>query len=101
MRVRLAVGPTFNSHRDSSYICSRIFLHNPPGDDNSLTLHPSAPNALKEKERKLAMKDPKTSSWVCIAAIAVTIGLMATTAEFLVKSIETVRKDGLIGEECV
>lgn len=52
-------------------------------------------------ERDLALKDPKTNSWVCLCAIMITIALMATTAAFLVESIETVREDGLIGEECV
>ncbi|KAF9653776.1 hypothetical protein BDM02DRAFT_3182767 [Thelephora ganbajun] len=81
------------------YICSRIFLHNPPGEDSALQLHPSAPDALKEKERDLAEAEPKASSWVCLGVIAITIPFMATTAEFLVGSLERVRAGGIIKEE--
>ena len=52
-------------------------------------------------ERNLAETEPKANSWVCLGAIAIAIALMAATAEFLVESIESVRKDGAIGEECV
>jgi len=81
------------------YICSRIFLHNPPGDDNALQLHPAAPAALKEQERKLAEEDPEINSWVCLGVIVIAIALMAVTAEFLVESIESVREEGTIAEE--
>lgn len=90
-----------NAHHDPSYICSRIFLHNPPGEDNALELHPSAPNALKEMERHLAEEEAKANSWVCLGAIMVTIALMAFTAELLVESIESVRQNDTITEECV
>jgi len=81
------------------YICSRIFLHDPPGEDNALHLHPTAPEALKEEERKLAEAEPEANSWVCLGAIVITIALMAVTAEFLVESIESVREEGTINEE--
>ena len=101
MGIKLTAGPTFKTHFNRSYICSRIFLHNPPGEDNALTLHPGAPEALKAMERNLAEEDPEASSWVCLGAIAITIALMAATAEFLVESVESVRAEGVIGEECV
>jgi Ca2+:H+ antiporter len=85
----------------SSYVCSRIFLHNPPGEDNAFQLHPAAPDALKEEERKLAEAEPKANSWVCLGAIVITIAIMAVTAEFLVESVESVREEGVISEECV
>jgi Ca2+:H+ antiporter len=84
-----------------SYICSRIFLHNPPGEDNALTLHPAAPEALKEAERELVEAEPEANPWVCLGAIVITIALMAATAEFLVESLEHVREEGVIREECV
>lgn len=90
-----------NTHHDLSYICSRIFLHDPPGEDNALALHPSAPAALREEERKLAEAEPEINSWVCLGAIIITIAFMAVTAEFLVESIESVREEGTITEECV
>ena len=88
-------------HHDFSYVGSRIFLHNPPGEHNAFELHPSAPDALKEKERNLAEEEPKASSWVCLGVIVITIALMAVTAEFLVESVESVREENTITEECV
>lgn len=90
-----------DAHLSLSYVSSRIFLHNPPGDENALELHPAAPNAIKERERHLAQEIPKANSWVCLGAIAITIALMAATAEYLVESVESVREEGIIGEECV
>ncbi|KAG7096686.1 hypothetical protein E1B28_004100 [Marasmius oreades] len=80
------------------YICSRIFLHNPPGDGNALQALPDAPLALRQEEAKLIHEDPEVSQWVCIGMLIVTIALMAATAEWLVDSIEFVR-DGRIEEE--
>ncbi|KAJ6539030.1 hypothetical protein B0H19DRAFT_1176789 [Mycena capillaripes] len=82
------------------YICSRIFLHNPPGHGNSeLAQHKLAPEALKERAQEIDNEDPEVNQWVCIAMLIVTIGIMAATAEWLVDSIEFVREDGGIGEE--
>lgn len=88
-------------HDNFSYVGSRVFLTDPPGEDNALELHHSAPEALKEKERELAEAEPEVSAWVCLAVIAITIALMAVTAEFLVDSLEHVRQSGNIREECV
>lgn len=90
-----------NTHHGLSYICSRIFLTNPPGEDNALELHPAAPDALKEKERNLAEADAEANSWVCLGTIAITIGLLAVTAEFLVDTLDNVREEGSIKEEYV
>jgi hypothetical protein len=65
------------------YICSRIFLHNPPGDDNALRQHPQAPAALKQEEYELIATDPEVNQYVCIAMILVSIGIMAATAEWV------------------
>lgn len=95
--------PSFTSgtHSDVSYICSRIFLTDPPGDDNALELHPAAPDALREKERELAETEPEVNPWVCLGTIVITIALMAVTAEFLVDTLERVRESGNLREECV
>ncbi|KAF8873867.1 hypothetical protein CPB84DRAFT_1690528 [Gymnopilus junonius] len=74
------------------YICSRIYLHNPPGEDNDLASAPLAPAGLKEHVLHLQNDDPEVNQWVCIIMLAICIGLMAATAEFLVESIEFVRK---------
>ncbi len=65
------------------YICSRIFLHNPPGDDNALKVHPMAPNGVKHEESDLESGTPEISQWVCIGMLVVTIALMAATAEWV------------------
>ena len=83
-----------DTHYDSSYVCSRIFLTNPPGGDNVLVHHPSAPDALKEKERDLAEAEAEANPWVCLGVIAITIGLLAVTAEFIVDTIGQVREGG-------
>ncbi|TFK43268.1 hypothetical protein BDQ12DRAFT_674681 [Crucibulum laeve] len=81
------------------YICSRIFLHNPPGDGNALRPDAGAPAAVKHEEAHLEDTDPEVNQWVCIVMILICIGLMGATAEWLVESIEFVRESGRIQEE--
>ena len=102
------------------YICSRIFLHDPPGDGNALRVHPNAPEELKRQEWHLAHADPECNQWVCIVMLILAVGVMAFTAEQvslfsyfndaviefdldmkLVESIEFVRAQGNIQEEFV
>ncbi|KAJ6627512.1 hypothetical protein B0H10DRAFT_1994949 [Mycena sp. CBHHK59/15] len=74
------------------YICSRIYLHNPPGEGNSeLSQHKLAPEAYAKQAQHLESHDPEVNQWVCIAMLAICIGIMAATAEWLVDSIEFVR----------
>jgi len=80
------------------YVCSRIYLHNPPGEDNDLASAPLAPDGLKEHVLRLRNEDPEVNQWVCIVMLAICIALMAATAEFLVESIEFVR-ESKINEE--
>lgn len=47
------------------YICSRIFLHAPPGEDNALQVHPGVPEEIKKREWHLAHAEPKVNPWVC------------------------------------
>lgn len=81
------------------YIASRIFFHNPPGEDNAGRVHHLAPEQLKEEEKRLAEEDPETNVWVCIVMLILAIGLMAITAEFLVVSLEFLKSDGKVQEE--
>lgn len=81
------------------YLCSRVYLYNPPGHENSLHQHPLAPEALKEEEHHLATIDPEVNQWVCLGMLTVTIGVIAATAEWLVDSIEPLREDNGIPEE--
>ena len=62
-----------------------MYLHNPPGEGNSLNLAmaPLAPEALKDHVARLRSEDPEVNQWVCIGMLAICIGLMAATAEFV------------------
>ncbi|KIY71568.1 hypothetical protein CYLTODRAFT_345788 [Cylindrobasidium torrendii FP15055 ss-10] len=83
------------------YFCSRVYLHNPPGDDNALNLNKArdAPNGLKHEEEEFEKRDPEVSQWVCLGMLAIAIALMAATAEWLVDSMEFVREEGRVKEE--
>ncbi|KXN87954.1 Vacuolar calcium ion transporter [Leucoagaricus sp. SymC.cos] len=65
------------------YICSRIYLHDPPGDDNALQPHAELPDAIREHEEKLASEDPEVNQWICIVVIVIAVAFMAVTAEFV------------------
>ncbi|KAF7789150.1 hypothetical protein EIP86_000087 [Pleurotus ostreatoroseus] len=88
-----------SAHKVIRYVASRIFVHDPPGKDNALQLAPDAPEELKAEEQELHEAQPLTNVWACMLMLAVTVALMATTAEFLVESIEDVRESGGIQEE--
>lgn len=81
------------------YVCSRTFLHHPPGHGNALSQHPSAPEEVLREVHRLAHEDPKMNQWVCIVVLVVIVGVMAATAEWLVDSIEPIREAGNIREE--
>lgn len=81
------------------YVASRVFIANPPGEDNAGKLHPSAPSALHDEERELEEREPEVNSWVCTVMLVICIALMGVTAEFLVESIEVIREEGHIREE--
>jgi Ca2+:H+ antiporter len=78
-------------------------LHNPPGEDDPLNLAeaPNAPEALKEEAEHFLTHDPEVNQYVCIVALVIALGLMATTAEWLVVSAKAVRKIMHIEEEYV
>lgn len=81
------------------YICSRIFLHNPPGDGNILGLDSAAPAAMKEEAKELITTEPKANQWVLIIVLTISIAIMAATTEWLVESMESVRESKKITEE--
>ena len=60
-----------------SYICSRFYLHNPPGKSDELTKQVTAPLILSQK------KDPEVNQWVCLAMLIICIGIMAATVEWV------------------
>ncbi|KAI0822160.1 hypothetical protein BC628DRAFT_1328011 [Trametes gibbosa] len=81
------------------YVASRVYLHNPPGDNNALTVPYDAPEAIHEEETELLEENPLVNPWACILLLIVTVGLMAVTAEFLVDSIDEVREKSGIQTE--
>jgi Ca2+:H+ antiporter len=66
-----------------SYITSRIFYHNPPGEGHNMLNHPDAPQELKREEDKLAHQEPDVNQWVCLCFLALNVGVMAATAEWV------------------
>jgi Ca2+:H+ antiporter len=81
------------------YVCSRIYLHDPPGEDDDLASAPMAPEAFKDHVARLKEEDPEVNQFVAIVVIAVAIGLLAATAEWLVESIDFVREESNIQTE--
>ncbi|KIO20935.1 hypothetical protein M407DRAFT_15889 [Tulasnella calospora MUT 4182] len=64
------------------YVCSRIYLHNPPGDGNALTLPPNATRAEVKQEKEKEEHDPEVNPWAAVVMIVITVGIMAATAEW-------------------
>ncbi|KAG8923723.1 hypothetical protein FRC01_012432 [Tulasnella sp. 417] len=81
------------------YICSRIYLHNPPGDGNALTLPPNATRAEVKQEEKKQEADPEVNPWAGLLMIIITVGIMAATAEWLVEALEPVVGEEVVTEE--
>lgn len=65
------------------YVCSRIYLHNPPGEGNALQVAPDAPLEEQIKEEELENAMPKVNVYSCVILLAVSVALMAVTAEFV------------------
>jgi Ca2+:H+ antiporter len=83
------------------YVCSRIYLHHPPGEDNTDAFmpHPEIPAEALRKEQELAEAEPDVNPWACIIVLVITVGLMGVTAEFLVDSVTFVQTQSQIKEE--
>jgi len=76
------------------YICSRIFLHNPPAlPETSLKVEMAIEFILEEEE--LAKKNPEVNSWFCLTLLVTLVGLLAFTAVILLDSIDSLREIGL------
>ena len=68
-----------------SYVCSRIYLHHPPGekDTDVFMPHPEIPAEALRKEQELAEAEPEVNPWACIILLVITVALMGVTAEFV------------------
>lgn len=71
-------------------MCSRIFLHNPPGEDGGLHQHKDAPAEFKEMVEKMAEEEPEVNPWACLILLVLTVAFMAVTAEFVSPAISIV-----------
>ena len=58
-------------------------MHNPPGDNNALTVPHDAPEELKHEEKHLREEEPLTNPWACMILLVVTVAIMAVTAEMV------------------
>lgn len=67
----------------SRYIGSRIYLHNPPGEGNALSMHKEVPHQERQRIEEESNKDPKVSLPVAVVAVIITVGLMAVSAEWV------------------
>ncbi|KAF9505010.1 hypothetical protein BS47DRAFT_1307276 [Hydnum rufescens UP504] len=83
----------------SANIASRIYLLKPPGDGNSLSVRADVHPALKEKETRMGLEEPKMNPWVCLILFLIVVPLTATTAEWLVASLEEVRETSGVKQE--
>ncbi|KAI9461408.1 hypothetical protein F5148DRAFT_1286668 [Russula earlei] len=81
------------------YVCSRFYLHDPPGQNDLFQPHPDVPPEALLKERELAEATPDVNPLACLILLTVTVALVAVTAAFLVDSIEFVRRQSDIQEE--
>lgn len=72
-----------------TYIGTRIYLHNPPGED-SLDHLSNAPKAFKDEVAKVEHEEPIVNPWVCIITLVIAVILLAFTAEHLVVNIHGV-----------
>ena len=68
---------------ETSYVCSRFYLHDPPGQDNAFRLPAGAPQEAIERERELANAEPEVNPVGCVVLLAVTVAIMAVMAEFV------------------
>ncbi|KAK7470977.1 hypothetical protein VKT23_002391 [Stygiomarasmius scandens] len=81
------------------YLFSRYYLHNPPGEDKQLHKHKDAPQELKKMIQQMEEREPKVNLVLSIVLLVISVGLMTVTTEFLVESIDPMRKSVGIPEE--
>jgi len=81
------------------YVCSRIYLHNPPGENDDLCAHPNAPASFKADVDKLREEEPVVNPFFCIVVLTITVVLLGVTSEFLVRSVKPMRTRGILRQE--
>lgn len=83
------------------YIGARMYMHNPPGKGNALTMYraETAPSRLRELSLKKESRDSRINPWFGVYAILQCVALMAVTAQFLVSASEELLQKTAISEE--
>ncbi|KAG6903303.1 hypothetical protein C0995_013056 [Termitomyces sp. Mi166 len=81
----------------ASYVGSRVYLHNPPGDNDSLQA--DVPESFKADVAKLEEEEPEVNPFVCIIVLLATVVLLGFTSELLVDSVKPMRTRGIIQQE--
>lgn len=66
-----------------SYVCSRIYLHDPPGQDDDSMPQPEISALALRREQRLAEEKPVVNPWACLIMLVITVALMGVTAEFV------------------
>lgn len=67
-----------------SYIGARVYLHNPPGKGNTLSMYRrNVPSRMRERALEKERHDSSISSWFGVCAILQCVALMAVTAQFV------------------
>lgn len=79
------------------YICSRFFVHIPPGEDASV--HKDAPAEFVQKMEHLEHEEAEMNQWSCLIVLLVAVIFMVVTTEYLVESIDPMQKKLGIKEE--
>jgi len=77
--ILILTGPTF------SYVCSCIYLQDPPGEDsdNEDMPHPEIMAKALCKKLELTEAQPDVNPLACIITLIIMVGLMGVTAEFV------------------
>lgn len=75
--------PKQHSSPPHRYIASRIYLHNPPGQNNALTMSSTLPESERERREEEAARNPKVGLGVAVVGVVGTVGLMAVSAEWV------------------
>jgi Ca2+:H+ antiporter len=73
------------------YVCSRFYLHDPPGIRESLYDHEDAPESFKAAVQETERGDPELNPWVCIILLAVTAVLIGLTTELVSSSVSSLK----------
>ncbi|KAJ7228974.1 hypothetical protein GGX14DRAFT_344883 [Mycena pura] len=81
------------------YLCSRVFLHNPPNQSEGIHERKEAPAELKEMVQKMAEEDLEVNPWACLVLLVFTVALVAVIAQFLVESTESMQERHQLKEE--